>query len=430
MFRNKALSLLTATFVFSLGLSTLAASAFAVPSEQILYSFCPASGCSDGEGPFAPLIFDAAGNLYGTTEEGGAYGSGMVFELSPGVHGGWTEKVLHSFNNDGTDGYSPTSGLVFDAAGNLYGTTTVGGVYDWGSVFELVAGVGGQWTEHVLHSFQNDGNDGTVPFLGTLIFDGSGNLYGTTTQGGGGQGCTFGCGTVFELTPGANGQWTEKILHRFVGDDGSQPQSGLIWDTHGNLYGTTWAGGTAGFGAVFELSPGVNGEWQEKVLHSFLNNDQDGTSPLAALIFDANGNLYGTTKWGGTGGAGTVFELMRVSSAASAQWPERVLHSFQDNGADGFLPYASLAMDAAGNLYGTTYDGGASRSCGAAGCGTVFVLVPNMQGQWIEHLLHSFSILDGSNPLAGLIFDPNGNLYGTTGNGGSYGGGTVFEIVP
>ena len=160
-----------------------------------------------------------------------------------------------------------------------------------------------------------------------------------------------------------------------------------------------------------------------------MNDGQDGLSPYAAVILDSRGNLYGTTKWGGGYGYGAVFELTPVAAEVNGQWREKVLHSFQNNRSDGILPYSSLVIDATGNLYGTTYGGGTHHSCGAEGCGTVFVLVPGTGGQWIEHVLHSFNILEGYFPEAGLILDSAGNLYGTTAAGGDSGGGMVFEIV-
>ena len=170
-------------------------------TETVLYSFCAQTNCTDGELPSPGLIFDAAGDLYGTTADGGTFGVGTVFELTPTAGGGWTEQALHSFNNNGTDGYWPYASLIFDAAGNLYGTTGSGGTNDYGTGFELTPAAGGSWTENVLHSFNNNGADGFNPGAG-LILDAAGNLYGTTTSGGTGSNCVWeGCGTVFELTP-------------------------------------------------------------------------------------------------------------------------------------------------------------------------------------------------------------------------------------
>ncbi len=317
------------------------------------------------------------------------------------------EKVLHSFNSNGTDGIRPQAGLIFDAAGNLYGTTSTGGTSDGGTAFELSPGAGGTWTEKVLWSF-GSGTDGANPIAG-LVLDAAGNLYGTTYQGG-----TSSSGTVFELTPGAGGTWTEHVLHNFgTGTDGVGPSARLIFDAAGNLYGTTYVGGTSSSGTAFELTPAGGGTWTERALHNF-GSGTDGVAPQAGLIFDAAGNLYGTTNVGGTYNLGTVFELM---PAGGGTWTETVAHSF-GNGTDGVEPLATLILDGAGNLYGTTYLGG------SYGGGTVFRL--NAHG---ETLLYSFSGTDGANPAAGLVLDAAGNLYGTTYQGGTSSDGTVFEIT-
>jgi uncharacterized repeat protein (TIGR03803 family) len=413
-----ALAIFTVTLLVT---STWAATPW---KEKVLYSF---GNGPDGDIPNAGLILDAAGNLYGTTTvSDGIYGPGVVFELTPTAGGGWTEKVLYNFcsQNNCTDGSLPYASLIFDAAGNLYGTTAYGGDYGSGTAFELTPTAGGGWAEKVLYSF------GGNPFSG-LIFDAAGNLYGTTYWGG-----TYGQGTAFELTPTPGGGWTETVLHSFIlnGTDGAYPYAGLIFDAAGNLYGTTYWGGTwvscgYGCGTVYELTPAAGGDWTETVLHSFgIENirDPNGYHPGAGLIFDAAGNLYGTTQRGdGTGcggaGCGTVFEL---TPTAGGGWTEKVLHGF-GNGTDGAEPYAGLIFDVAGDLYGTTTGGG------DYGHGTVFELAPTAGGDWTETVLYSFGNgTDGANPDAGLIFDKNGSLYGTTTGGGTYGGGTVFELSP
>jgi uncharacterized repeat protein (TIGR03803 family) len=378
---------------------------WAAAQERVLYSF---SGGTDGGSPAGGLIFDGAGNLYGTTNGGGTYSGGTVFELSPAAGGGWTETVIHSFGN-GTDGNGPEAGLIFDAAGNLYSTTNGGGTYNGGTVFELTPQAGGGWTETVIHSF-GSGTDGAGPWAG-LIFDAAGNLY-STTKGGG----TYNGGTVFELTPQAGGGWTEQVLHSFQGGaDGAQPYAGLIFDAAGNLYGTTYFGGAYGYyGTVFDLTPAAGGTWTEKVLYNF-SGFPDGINPVGGLIFDGTGNLYGTTYLGGTYGKGTLFEL---TPAGGGTWTEQVLHNF-GNGNDGATPSSGLITDTAGNLYGTTPDGGSYFR------GTVFRF--NAQGLV---LLHSFSGTDGSGPEASLTLDAAGNLYGTTGQGGASNDGTVFEFTP
>jgi uncharacterized repeat protein (TIGR03803 family) len=346
----------------------------------VLYNFCSASNCTDGRFPEAGLIMDKAGNLYGTTYWGGAgacvYVCGTAFELIPGANGAWTEKVLYSFCSASAcaDGGGPQAGLILDAAGNLYGTTGGGGStaqncgsHGCGTVFELLPGTNGTWTENVLHTF-GTGNDGVSPYAG-LIFDKAGNLYGTTTRGGR-PGCSYGCGTVFEMTPGAGGTWKEKVLYnpqsRYGGD---LPAAGLVPDAQGNLYGTTSRGGGFNGGTAFELVRGSSGTWKAKVLHSF-GPGKGGSGPAAGLIMDAAGNLYGTTEYGGFYGAGAVFEL---SPEAGGTWSEKKLHSFCSVGycTDGAEPVAGLIFDAAGNLYGTAKAGGNSTQFG-----TVFEIAP------------------------------------------------------
>jgi len=387
----------------------------AAPTEKLLHSFNPNG--SDGLIPYAGLIFDGSGNLYGTTEYGGSEGAGTVFELTPSANGTWTEKVLHSFGK-GLDGVIPIAGVIFGANGHLYGTTYAGGSEGVGTVFELTPSANGTWTEKVLHSF-GEGEDGATPEAG-LVFDESGNLYGTTTLGG-----AYGDGTVFELTPSANGTWTETVLHSFKpnGHNPLYPEAGLIFDGIGNLYGTTYGGGAYSNGTVFELTSGANETRTVRVLHSFQFNGKDGFVPEAGLIFDLTGDLYGTTTEGGTYDNGTVFEL---TPSTNDTWTEKVLHSFDHNLPGGTIPFSGLIFDDSGNLYGTAYVGGAH------GFGTVFELTPGADGNWAEKVLHSFnpSVHDGLSPSAGLILDGSGHLYGTTLAGGRYGYGAVFEVIP
>jgi uncharacterized repeat protein (TIGR03803 family) len=404
----------------------------AAGKETLLHSF------NGGDGIYpeaADLVADGAGNLYGTTYYGGANGDGVVFELESSGNGKWVQKVLYSFNRGGQGGYAPKSGLIFDTVGNLYGTTTYGGPPGFGTVFELTPNGDGTWSEKVVHGFTF--KDGSAPY-GGLVFDAAGNLYGTTYYGGSGK-CqafetTVGCGVVFELTPGGNGKWTEKVLHNFSpgSGDGHYPQAGLVRDAAGNLYGTTFEGGAyntgcggGGCGTAFRLTPGAKGRWSETIVHNFDNDGTDGYLPITRLIVDKAGNLYGTTPYGGCSGGycGVAFKL---TPGGAGKWTESVLHTFLGVGNDGRLPVADLVSDKAGNLYGTTYYGGASSS------GTAFELKRNSKGKWVIELLYTFDYSNGGGdgPSAGLVFGKAGNLYGTTYYGGTYGDGIIFEVSP
>jgi uncharacterized repeat protein (TIGR03803 family) len=398
----------------------------AAQQETVVHNFVAYS--SDGYYSYAGVVFDAAGNLFGTTRSGGLNSSGTVFELLPEVGGGYKEKVVHNF--DFLGGVFPEAGLIFDSSGDLYGTTVLGGSRECigngcGTVFELLPEAGGEWTEKVLYTFNGDGADGVNPLAG-LTLDQAGNLYGTTAFGG-----LYGSGTVFELSPQAGGNWTETILHNFRYDgkiyfDGSNPVAGVTFDPSGNLYGTTSGGGTHDRGAVFEMEPVDGGGWDENVIYAFAETVGDGIDPAAAVVLDSAGNLYGTTSGGGAYGFGTVFELTR-----EMVWSENVLHSFNKNASDGAGPEAALTFDVEGNLWGTTVSGGAI--IGAIEPkqpepGTVFELAPTSDGQWTETFL--FPLKGGSFPLSNIVFDASGNLYGTTNTGGTRGGGVVFEITP
>jgi uncharacterized repeat protein (TIGR03803 family) len=305
--------------------------------------------------PNNALVFDSTKtNLYGTENSGGANGSGSVYELSPGTGGSWTATTLYSFQH-GTDGQAPEGGVIFDANGNLYGTTEIGGTNNLGTVFELSPNGSSGWTEKILYSFGAYTGDGQRPEYGSLVFDKQGNLYGVTYNGGN----TNSYGVVFELSPQTNGTWSEAILHTFepVGSsDGSHPTGTLVIDSTGNLYGVTESGGANGDGIVYELSPGTGGTWTENILHTFDTNGTDGAGPLAGLTMDSKGNLYGTTSQGGTNlHAGTIYEL----TPGTGGWSETILFSFAQSGDNiGYYPATSLTPDSAGNLYGVTTEGG------------------------------------------------------------------------
>jgi uncharacterized repeat protein (TIGR03803 family) len=348
-------------------------------TEAVLYNFCSQANCSDGGGPQAGVIMDASGALYGTTSGGGSGASffvagGTVFKLiPPSTPGGpWTESVLYSFcsQSNCSDGSAPFAGLIMDASGALYGTTVYGGSGFNGTVFKLTppTTAGGAWTESVLYSFCAQANcgDGALPYAG-VIMDASGGLYGTTSGGGSNSE-----GTVFKLTPPstAGGAWSESVLYSFCSQprcsDGAFPQAGLIVDASGVFYGTTDEGGSAFHGTVFKLTPPTaGGSWSESVLHNFTGST-DGTIPVASLIMDTSGALYGTTRQGGPVNDGTVFKLMPPSTAGGA-WSESVLYF---DGSDGAFPQAGLIMDASGALYGTA--GGDNNTVCEGGCGKVF----------------------------------------------------------
>lgn len=406
-------------------------------TESVLYNF---PGGADGSGPAAGLVPDRSGNFYGSTGSGGIttgnctnnQGCGVVFELSPNGSGGWTETVLYTFTG-GSDGAFPGSTLLIDDSGNLYGVTNAGGnvtsnscsPYGCGTIFELSPSSSG-WSETVLHSFNF--NDGRTPT--SLIRDASGNFYGTTILGG-----PANSGVVYKLSSGST-SWFETVLHSFPGGQGGSEPNGVVLDAAGNVYGTTASGGVGdvadcGFsacGIVFKLVPVSGGGWYEVVLYTFTGGT-DGGAPNG-LIFDPAGRLYGTAEYGGKPpcggklGCGLVFRLI----PGSGGWHESVLYNF--TGTNGKNPLANLVQDTSGNLYGTTSAGGATNSnCGTTGCGVVFKLAPS-NGYWIPSTLLSFDSTDGSYPQGTLLLDATGNLYGTAFLGGTSNFGTVFEIQP
>ena len=400
---------LALAFVLGLGVNVTSAQAQTY-KESTLYTF---TDSPDGAGPWAGLIRDKAGNLYGTTHDGGVYGQGTVFK----VDATGKETVLYSFTGY-PDGARPEAVLFRGGAGNLYGTTTYyGGAFLWGTVFKLDT----TGEETVLYSFTG-GTDGGYP-VGGLLRDSAGNLYGTTVDGGEGSGCYYGgCGTVFKVDRTGK----ETVLHSFsVGTEGQYPVKGLVRDAAGNLYGITNQGGKSscnnghetGCGTVFELD--ITGKLT--VLHNFTGGT-DGAYPDARLIRDARGNLYGTTMEGGRGckpyGCGTVFKV-------DATGKETVLHAFAGGVRGGGA--SSLVRDGKGNLYGAAWGG-------TYGQGIVFKL--DKPGKLT--VLYSFTGgTDGGFPDGPLVLDKAGNLYGATGNGGAYGCGvsgngcgTVFKLVP
>jgi uncharacterized repeat protein (TIGR03803 family) len=422
-------------------------------TESILYNFTGNGGNGDGWTPNGGLVMDSTGNLYGTTIYGGYGDYGTVFELSTPTLSNpfWSESILHNFADDGIDGFSPSGGMVMDGQGNLYGTTLSGGlasdgpasqgpdgpVYESGvgAVFKVApsgtraapAGI-----ETVLYSFSYYTGDGWRPAEG-LIIDSSGNLYGTTEEGGTSENdesnaaCYgYGCGTVFEIKPSGN----ETILYNFTGLDGSNPGGsgsrgvrGLTMDAAGNLYGATYSGGKYGYGTVFKLTKPTNGgAWTETVLHSFQNNGIDGLGPLGGLAIDPSGNLYGMTYGGGVFDGGIVFEIAPGGA-------ETILFNFNGNSVSGGTP--GLFMDSANNLYGVTSTSAFPDGfIEFPGTGSVFKLAPSN----VMTILHNFpydgSSSDGAGPQGGPFLDSMGNLYGATNAGGPSNSGIVYEIAP
>lgn len=395
-------AIVCAAFTFSLAVHTHA------QTYTVLHTFVGPEGIF----PTFPLARDSAGNLYGATAYGGIYencdnevGGGAVYKIDPAGHA----TTLHAFNN-GTDECFPNGGLVLDGDGNLYGVTT-GSVYKIDSSGELTT----------IFRFSSSNQAGGVTPGGTLFRDSDGNFYGTT-GGGGNHGCQFrlGCGTVFELD--ASGR--ETALYAFQGSaSGFYPQGGVIRDASGNLYGTTPSGGSLhcknGCGVVFKIDPAGN----ETVLYSFTGGTDGQLPQVAGLALDTAGNLYGVTVNGGSGnchsadgsvGCGTVFKITPGGTKS-------ILYSFQ-GGTDGISPSGTLALDASGNLYGTTSGGGEVQNDGI-----VFKIDRNGN----ETVLHRFALLNqGTNPNAGVILGADGNLYGTTTYGGQLGQGVVFKLVP
>ena len=390
-------------------------------SEWLIHSFKR----PDATNPYGNLVADGAGNLYGVTSEYGALGHGQVYELlrpvSPATS--WTYKVLYAFKG-GSDGTYPEAGLVFDAAGNLYGTTPLGGANRKGIVFELSppATQDGSWTEIVIHTFAGGAHDGAFPT--GVVLDRSGNLYGVTSAGGRSNAAcgSVTCGVAYELIrpslPG--GVWTESVLHTFDVAHGYSPQAPLILDGKGNLYGEALPG------IVYRLIPPATegGAWGYRVLYDF--GDNLFTNTLGGLTFHNNGRLYGTTAIGGGNNLGSVFELV-PPAAAGDTWTENTIYSFINGSGVG--PSANVIFDSEGNLYGTTR--ATPTTNGASG--TVFELTPppTEGASWTYTVLHYFpaTASDGLYPSSGVTFGKNSVLFGVANVGGAYGQGAVYGVL-
>lgn len=399
-------------------LTALAALSARAQTFNVIHSF---AGGLDGFQPFAGVTIDQGDNLYGTTTE---HVRGSVFQMRH-RSGGWTLTTLYQF---GFGEWIPQSRIIQGPGGALYGTTSTGGTspncfeFGCGTVYgirppQTICRTSSCPWAATFVSFT--GNDGDAPGFVDPAFDAAGNMYVTTTAGG-----TSFDGNIVQLTRTGGGVWTPTDIHDFSGPDGISPYSGVTLDAQGNLYGTTWMGGPNGFGTVYRLSPSGSG-WTLTTLYAF-RNTSDGADPVGGLAFDQAGNLYGTTEKGGSGNGGVVFEL----SPSGGGWNFTVLHSF--TGTNG--PQATLTIDAAGNLYGTTYSVGAFQE------GSVFKLT-RTNGGWTFTDLHDFTGgSDGANPLGGVTLDSGGNMYGTAAYGGiesnncpsdsNPGCGTVWEITP
>ena len=405
-------------------ITSCASMSVAQATETVLYNL-NAPGSNGG------LIFDQNGNLYGSiTGRGTSYGG--IFQLHRFVGGTWGVKILYRFLG-GVDGAEPQTNLIFDSTGNLYGTAALGGSFscdqiranvNCGIVFKLTPNPTGKWTKTVLYNFAG-GTDGSLP-SGGVIFDEVGNLYGTTAFGG-----DHIWGTVFELSPNPDGTWSNKTLYSFTGgSDGRGPSGGVVRDRAGNLYGTTFAGGNAENGTVFQLSPNADGSWTFRSLYQFCSSPgcRNGARPNP-VVLDAHGNLYGTTQVGGTvglcftqDGCGTLY---RLSHGSGGTWTFQLLHKFcsAPECADGMRPSGGLVFDKLGAFYGTTMN-------------SVFKVNHVPGTPWSVDTLHTFCLsfpcVDGAFPVGRLLLDSPGNLYGTTLGGGTapFQDGVVFELIP
>lgn len=441
--------ILQTTFARQLGTILLLAPALVLPSRAAapalttLYSF---TDLADGGFPEAGLVLGTGGTLYGTTSTGGS-GWGSVFELLPGANSTFTEKTIYTFTG-GADGGNPVAKLVLGKSNVLYGTTYSGGAHGYGTVFQVAPVGSGNWTQKVLYSFAN-GTDGAYPAAGLVYQSTLGVLYGTTYGGG-----SAGLGTIFELLPGTGGIWTEKVIYTFLGGtDGANPISDLALSSSGSLYGTTSQGGSgtnssgayANWGTVFQLSPKGGGVWAETVLYTFTGGT-DGGSPESAVLLGPAGVLYGSAFWGGIAadctesayltGCGVVYQLAPPTSG-SGPWTQTVLYSFTGTGTDGAHPYQNMTLYATtGQLFGATFAGGSTLDIcfqeAYAGCGTVFsVKPPATKGNpWTKSNMIVFPGSPGAGAPNGLVQSSGGALYGTTILGGNTGGyGTVYLLT-
>ena len=402
---NALIRIKNAAPLFLIALSLVTASA---TTTDVIFSF------EEEEGEYADtdLETDSAGNIYGTTVLGGEFGSGTIFQLTP-TPNGWQHTVLYSFTG-GADGGEPYKGVTIDWRGNLYGTAVTGGSGSCeggcGVVYKLSKSKG-TWSQTVIHAFTG-GDDGSGPGARVTV-DRGGNVYGMTPTGG-----TYGVGTIYKIRPHA-GSWDFQVIHTFTGGaDGASGSAGRMLLQLNRLYGAATVGGLYGNGVVFKLTPTAVGEWDFRVLYSF-HGQPDGSFPYGALL-RVSGKIYGTTYYGGENNIGAVYEL---SPRRVGEWDGRVIYSFQ-NGSDGNSPISNLVRDPVGNLYGTTSEGG-------SGSGTIFKLTPIGGGQWTESVVHAFEgPPDGGFSYNGMVVDRFGNFYGATVHGGTQDDGCVYKFTP
>ncbi len=391
---------------------TLVPNCFA--GSKVLFNFYPAVGSF----PENPVYRDAAGNLFGMTQGDGPNTYGTVFALTQQPSGSWQNTTLHAFTYADA---VPVGGLVADAVGNLYGATCGGSPDPSGEVFQLSPLPGGGWNYEVIYEFNNTNGDVADPST-TPVIDAAGNIYGAAKSGGHSRG-----GGVYKLTPQSDGTWQESVIYNFLGGNHTPTPQSLALGPDGDLYGTLEYGGAQYVGSIYRLSPSLVGNWTETTILSMSMKTKDSPRLAAGLAFDNAGNIVGTSLSGATSD-GSLFELPHNPDGT---WgPVITIRNF--SGADGSRPEGDPIVDSANNIYGTTRDGGTYT------LGVVYKFSPNVDGGWTGVLLHSFGsyFADGRNPHAGPILDSNGNVYGTTYEGGiggpprSANKGIVWEITP
>jgi uncharacterized repeat protein (TIGR03803 family) len=381
-------------------------------APQIIYSF---AGGSDGEYVDSDLVIDGAGNLYGTSVQGGQFGSGTVFQVTP-TGDGSTHTVLYSFTG-GADGGEPYKGVTLDSQGNLYGTAVTGGAGSCeggcGVAYKLTNS-GGVWTQTVIHTFTG-GDDGSGPGSG-LTVGWHGTIYGVTPTGG-----ANGQGVVYQLKPMPDGTYKLTVLHAFTGGvDGAGGSAGRLLLHSGSLYGVTTAGGANGKGVAFEITP-THGVWQFTTLYAF-KGQPDAGFPYSTLTMDVQGRLYGTTYYDGAHNLGSVYQL---TLRHDGTWREQVLYSFK-GGTDGSGSIGNVVIDRTGAIYGTTSAGGAS-----CNCGVIFKVTHRFDGSWKETVRYRFKgAPDGAFAYNGMVGDSVGNFYGTTVHGGTTDDGVIYKLTP